>query len=513
MRAISAVLLVVLLASALQPGLMAAPLSTVAVPTPPIEQNITRRDQVDVHLYAARMSRNHLHELVAGGNVLQPDEWIQIGVVDPIGGEQLLQYIRDRTLANEWLPVVHPLNPNDIPAQSKFPIGTVHCPSVEVRNQLFGFLFHDPPILGLIHQPFRVLYQIGDPETSVDLSLAARAHADKIANILLERDDVDFARHINRHGFTNLVSYMAHRRRIVTPSPVSKEGTYKKTHKLALSHHFISSVASLLAISQTINSFAFLIPTIHPSIMAVPIPMRTISVALLLLLLLASALQPGLLAAPTASSVPVPMPPIEQDIDRRAGTIEVHIYGIRMLSSTETGYADTNTDDPKPDEWLRIRVGERSILYLGEDRGPQGRPKDRRGHASKFKHWYINPILQGTHRPPDQSTFLIGTVRCWSLEVLEEIFGSPIDNPRKRGLIHERLKADFGMQDPAEPGDLTWGALALVKRIEFIQQDYTQDGILVEFEQVRVGGQKTVLQTWYDECWEASKRSKTDSFE
>ncbi|KAJ3722279.1 hypothetical protein C8R42DRAFT_39289 [Lentinula raphanica] len=213
MRAISAALLVVLLASALQPGLMAAPLSPVAVPTPPIEQNITRRDQVDVHLYAVRMSRNHHHELVAGGNVLQPDEWIQIGVVDPIGGEQLLQYIHDRTLANEWIPVVHvhPLNPNNIPAQLKFPIGTVHCSSVEVRNQLFGFPFHKPPILGLIHQPFRVLYQIGDPETSVDLSLAARAHADKIANILLERDDVDFARHINTHGFTYLVSYMAHR--------------------------------------------------------------------------------------------------------------------------------------------------------------------------------------------------------------------------------------------------------------------------------------------------------------
>ncbi|KAJ3821022.1 hypothetical protein F5880DRAFT_1508875 [Lentinula raphanica] len=202
MRAISAALLVVLLASALRPGLMAAPLSP----------NITRRDsELDVYLYAARMSRNHLHELVAGGNMLQPDEWIQIGVVDPIGGSQLLQYIPDRTLANEWSPVVHPLNPNDIPAQLKFPIGTVHCLSVEVRNQLFGFPFHDPPILGLIHQPFQVLYQIGDPETSVDLSLAARAHADKIANILLERDDVDFARHINRHGFTNLVSYMAHR--------------------------------------------------------------------------------------------------------------------------------------------------------------------------------------------------------------------------------------------------------------------------------------------------------------
>ncbi|KAJ3722280.1 hypothetical protein C8R42DRAFT_39239 [Lentinula raphanica] len=226
--------------------------------------------------------------------------------------------------------------------------------------------------------------------------------------------------------------------------------------------------------------------------MAVPIPMRTISVALLLLLLLASALQPGLLAAPTASSVPVPMPPIEQDIDRRAGTIEVPIYGVRRLDSSETGYAKTRTAHPMAGEWLQLRAGKRQILHL--------KPVNDR------MHWNIKPIPQGIENPPpDDSIFLIGTVRCPSPQVVEQIFGSPIDHPGpdERGLIHIQLEAEFEIQDPAKPGDFTWAALQLLKRFE----SFAQQGILVAFEKVCVQGtQKTVLDRYLDDCWEANGR-------
>ncbi|KAJ3720965.1 hypothetical protein C8R42DRAFT_669457 [Lentinula raphanica] len=255
--------------------------------------------------------------------------------------------------------------------------------------------------------------------------------------------------------------------------------------------------------------------------MAVPTPMRTISVALLLLLL-ASALQSGLLAAPTASSVPVPMPPIEQDIDCRnwgnclAGTNEVHIYGIRRLDSSETGYAETKTDNPKPDEWLQIRVGEmaeRQILFLGPDLGEsRRRSKDHKpGLASTPKHWSIFPynLPLGNAKPSDQSTFLIGTVRCPNFKLLEEFFGSSLDNPQisahRSGLIHAPLKVAFPTKrKAADNNDLTYGAIEIVDRVRsFASKHKNEDFEFIEEHK----DDRTVLDAWIDDRSKASKES------
>ncbi|KAJ3968376.1 hypothetical protein EV361DRAFT_422456 [Lentinula raphanica] len=132
---LASLFLLLLLASALQPGLMAAPLS-VAVQTPPIEQNIERRE-LELKIYARRMVKHPSKLEVVQTNTLQPNEWLEI----ILGKEQILDIVAKSK--NEWridpakLPSPYSIK-TDTEIHSTFLIGTVYFPSLFIKEKLFG---------------------------------------------------------------------------------------------------------------------------------------------------------------------------------------------------------------------------------------------------------------------------------------------------------------------------------------------------------------------------------------
>ncbi|KAJ3837686.1 hypothetical protein F5878DRAFT_661877 [Lentinula raphanica] len=209
-----ALVLVLFLASALRPGLMAAPLRPVTVPTPPIEQNITRRDsELDVYLYAARISDSN-QQAVRDTMTIRPDEWIQIRV----GNAHLLYPKPERPSSWTFHPFsLSPSNPTVLANDhSTFLIATVHCSSIQVRDELFGSLLNYHTVttkLGLIHKlKVPVLFEIGNPATPVDYSLGGLAIMDQIKYFLqMYGKGVTFEEHLDAQHHPALMSYMTAR--------------------------------------------------------------------------------------------------------------------------------------------------------------------------------------------------------------------------------------------------------------------------------------------------------------
>ncbi|KAJ3820750.1 hypothetical protein EV361DRAFT_926300 [Lentinula raphanica] len=160
-------LFLILLASALAPGLMAAPLS-VSVQMPPIEQNVERRDY-EIPIYVRRRTTS-VRTCVSSTKKLKEDEWVEILV----GENHVVLLQASAGSENEWTATSSRATGPATP-YSRLHIGTVFCPSREVEIMLFGQFERNGTLSthGLIHRPFHVLYEINKPQpTPVDRSLA-----------------------------------------------------------------------------------------------------------------------------------------------------------------------------------------------------------------------------------------------------------------------------------------------------------------------------------------------------
>ncbi|KAJ3774372.1 hypothetical protein FB446DRAFT_844072 [Lentinula raphanica] len=221
------------------------------------------------------------------------------------------------------------------------------------------------------------------------------------------------------------------------------------------------------------HSLAFPVTAICPSFMATSIT-RTISMALYLLLL-ASALKPGLKAAPL--SVAVQTLPIEQDIERRAPPIQVLARRVVFKSGMND---PVNTKMLDPEEYIQILVGKKQILDL------QAVPQSK----NKLSITPVNYQKRGSERTI--ATFLLGHLHLSDL-MKRRLLGSPSN---ERGIIHDELVVEYEISQP-KPNfiDLILGADAIVHRIASFPQSYPQERIRF-VEELDYDGQLTTMQSY-----------------